>query len=150
CDAGAIAEILVLPIGAARFPAALDMAAEIHRAAGLLADAGGQPAGVAEQGGWRVAADDDRMLSLAIEAIGKAGYVAGSDAVLALRLADSAGGGGTWSDAVLAGWLKRPAVASVDAPAGMKRPAAARRGPSGALLLSLGEMSTLSLMEQAV
>jgi enolase len=68
-------DLLVMPLGAGSFAAALEQVAEVYRAAGDLMAARGRLAGVADEGGWwpAFAANEEALETLAL-AIDRAGF----------------------------------------------------------------------------
>ena len=126
-----IQDFMVIPVGAATFAEALDMTAEVYRAAGaLLADAG-KLAGVADEGGYWPAFDtNEEGLALAVAAIERAGFVPGKDLAISLDVAASDfGKGGRYRLAreqreldsagmidMLLGWLARYPIVSLEDP----------------------------------
>jgi enolase len=126
-----IQDFMVMPLGAADFAAALEMAAEVYRAAGDLMRAAGRLAGVADEGGWWPAfGTNEEALDWLVRAIERAGLVPGGDAAIALDVAASEfGRGGRYrlglegreldSDALielLLDWIGRYPIASIEDP----------------------------------
>jgi enolase len=126
-----IQDLMVQPLGAEDFAAALEMAAEVYRAAGELLRAAGKLAGVADEGGWWPAfATNEEALDWLVRAIERARLVPGRDAAIALDVAASDfGRGGRYrlglerreldSDALielLLGWIARYPIASIEDP----------------------------------
>jgi enolase len=82
-------DFLLLPIGAASFSAALEMAVQVYRALGAtLTENGLEGALVGDEGGYgpRLRSNED-AIEMLLKAIRRAGYVAGRDAALALDVA---------------------------------------------------------------
>jgi enolase len=85
-----IQDFLVLPIGAGSFDQALAMAARIYRAAGEIMADGGRLRGVADEGGWWPEfASNAEALDTLVEAIERAGLVAGDEIGIAIDVAAS-------------------------------------------------------------
>lgn len=86
-----IQEFMVMPVGAADFQAAMQMASEIYHALGAVLKAKGYTTTVGDEGGYApsVQGGSDEALELIGEAVGKAGYKLGEDVVLALDVASS-------------------------------------------------------------
>ncbi len=126
-----IQDVLVVPGGATSFAEALDWVAEIHRAGGQWMAARGRLAGVAEEGGWWPAFDDnEEALAAVVAAITGAGLRPGIDVAISLDIAatqlwadgayhlgrESASfDAAAWGD-VLAGWIERYPIASIEDP----------------------------------
>ena len=85
-----IQDFMVIAIGARTFAEALDMTAEVYRAAGRLLAEKGRLMGVADEGGYWPAFDgNEEGLSLAVAAIEKAGFTPGADMAISLDIAAS-------------------------------------------------------------
>ena len=126
-----IQDLMVMPVGATSFAQALEMTAEVYRAAGeLMADAG-KLAGVADEGGWWPAFDtNEEAIEMLVRAIERAGYAAGNDIAISLDIAASEfGRDGRYRlglesreldrDAMiglLLGWIDRYPIASIEDP----------------------------------
>jgi len=128
-----IQDFMVMPLGAASFAAALEMAAEVYRAAGELLRDAGKLAGVADEGGWWPAfATNEAALDWLVRAIERAGCVPGDEVAISLDIAASQlGRGGRYrlglegreldADAfseLLIGWLDRYPIVSIEDPLG--------------------------------
>jgi enolase len=126
-----VQDFMVIPVGAGDFAAALEMAAEVYRAAGELMRAANRLAGVADEGGWWPAfATNEEALDWLVRAIERAGLAPGDDVAIALDVAASEfGRGGRYrlglegrsldSDALselLLGWIARYPIASIEDP----------------------------------
>jgi enolase len=126
-----IQDFMVIATGAASFAEALEMTAEVYRAAGELMAARGDLAGVADEGGWwPVFARNEDALDTLVEAIGKASYTPGQEVSIALDVAASElGRGGRYrlglenreldSDALcerLVRWVERYPIVSIEDP----------------------------------
>jgi enolase len=126
-----IQDFMVVATGARTFADALDMTAEVYREAGRLLGEKGKLAGVADEGGYWPAFDsNEEGLALAVAAIERAGYRPGDDVAISLDIAASDfGRGGRYRlahegreldsagmIAMLAGWLKRYPIVSIEDP----------------------------------
>jgi enolase len=126
-----IQDFMVIATGATSFAHALEMTAEVYRAAGELMAARGQLAGVADEGGWWPSfSRNEEALDTLVAAIEKAGYTPGSEVAIALDIASSEfGKGGRYrlalenqemdSDALcerLVGWVERYPIVSIEDP----------------------------------
>jgi enolase len=126
-----IQDFMVMPLGARDFAAALEMAAEVYRAAGELMRAAGKLAGVADEGGWWPAfGTNEEALDWLVRAIEHAGLVPGGQVAIALDVAASEfGRGGRYrlglegreldSDGLielLLDWIGRYPIASIEDP----------------------------------
>ena len=137
-----VQDFMVMPVGAASFAEALDWTAEVYRAAGArMADAG-RLQGVADEGGYWPAFDtNEEALEFLVRAIEDSGRIPGDEMAISLdvaasefyrngryhlgleqRVVDSDALGG-----LLAGWIDRYPIVSVEDPlaeddsAGMRR-----------------------------
>jgi enolase len=127
-------DFMVVPVGADDWRTALDWTAEVYRAAGrLLADAG-RLQGVADEGGfWPAFDDNEQALSTLVRAIEAAGLRPGEQVAISLDVAASNfGRGGRYRMAraggaarelasaelaeLLLGWLRRYPVVSIEDP----------------------------------
>ena len=126
-----VQDFMVIAIGAASFSHALEMTAEIYRAAGELMAARGQLAGVADEGGWWPSfSRNEEALDTLVASIEKAGFVPGEEVAIALDIAASEfGHGGRYrltlegeeldSDALcerLVRWTEKYPVVSIEDP----------------------------------
>jgi enolase len=126
-----IQDFMVIPVGAGDFAAALEMAAEVYRAAGELMRAADRLVGVADEGGWWPAfATNEEALDWLVRAIERAGLAPGDDCAIAVDVAASEfGRGGRYrlglegreldSDGMielLLGWVARYPIASIEDP----------------------------------
>ncbi len=83
-------DLMVMPVGATSFAQALEMTAEVYRAAGELMRDAGKLAGVADEGGWWPAFDtNEEALAMLVRAIERAGFVPGADVAISLDVAAS-------------------------------------------------------------
>jgi len=90
-----IQDLMVVPVGAADFPAALAMVAEVYRAAGTLMAEAGKLRGVADEGGfWPEFASNDEALETLLRAIERAGFRPGEQVAISLDIAASEFGSG--------------------------------------------------------
>ena len=85
-----IQDFMVMPVGAASFDQALEMTAEVYRAAGELMRDAGKLAGVADEGGWWPAfATNEEALDWLVRAIERAGFAPGAEVAISLDVAAS-------------------------------------------------------------
>jgi len=84
-------EFMIVPVGAQSFREALRCGAEIFQRLKALIDAKGMSTAVGDEGGFAPAdlATHAAAIELVLEAVGKAGYAAGKDVLLALDCAAS-------------------------------------------------------------
>ncbi len=83
-------DLMVMPVGASSFAQALEMTAEVYRAAGDLMRDAGKLAGVADEGGWWPAFDtNEEALAMLVRAIERAGFVPGDEVAISLDVAAS-------------------------------------------------------------
>jgi len=83
-------DLMVMPVGASSFAQALEMTAEVYRAAGELMRDGGKLAGVADEGGWWPAFDtNEEALAMLVRAIERADFVPGEEVAISLDVAAS-------------------------------------------------------------
>ena len=144
-----VQDFMVMAVGAAGFAQALDWTADVYRAAGARMAAAGRLQGVADEGGWWPAFDtNEEALEFLVRAIEDSGRIPGDEVAIALdvaaselyrngryhlgleqRVVDSDGLG-----ELLAGWIDRYPIASIEDPlaeddhAGMRRFTAALGG----------------------
>jgi enolase len=126
-----VQDFMVVALGATSFAQALEMTAEVYRAAGELMRDAGRLAGVADEGGWWPAFDaNEEALDWLMRAIERAGFVPGDDVAISLDVAASElGRGGHYrlgldgrsldSDglcALLLGWVARYPIVSIEDP----------------------------------
>lgn len=126
-----IQDFMVTCPAAHNFAEALDWTAEVYRAAGALMAESGTLAGVADEGGWWPAfASNEQALEALVRAIEKAGRRPGTEVAIALDVAASQfGRGGKYTlgldkreldseamVALLAGWVRRYPIVSVEDP----------------------------------
>jgi enolase len=85
-----VQEFMIAPIGAPTFREALRWGAEVYHALKSVLKAKGLATGLGDEGGFAPSLDSNRAaLDLILEAIGKAGYRAGTDIGLALDVAST-------------------------------------------------------------
>jgi enolase len=126
-----IQDFLVVCPSAANFAEALDCTAKVYRAAGALMAEAGTLAGVADEGGfWPAFASNEEALATLVRAIERAGFRPGEEVAIALDVAASEfGRGGRYQlaleerelgteemIALLAGWLARYPIVSIEDP----------------------------------
>ncbi len=126
-----VQDLMVMPLAATSFAEALAMTAEIYRAAGELMRERGTLAGVADEGGWWPAFDDnEKALATLVRAIERAGFAPGDDVGISLDVAASEfhrdgryalarDGRALDRDAMIAmlmGWLDRYPIVSIEDP----------------------------------
>ncbi|MCB1501491.1 MAG: phosphopyruvate hydratase [Bauldia sp.] len=126
-----VQDFMIVATGARTFAGALDMTAEVYRAAGKLLAARGKLAGVADEGGyWPVFDTNEEALGLAVAAIEAAGYAPGDEVAISLDIAASDfGKGGRYRLAredreldtgamidMLLGWLDRYPIRWIEDP----------------------------------
>ncbi len=126
-----IQDLLVMPLGAELFSRALEMVAEVYRAAGLIMEERGKLSGVADEGGWWPNFDtNEQAIETLVQSIERAGFRLGDDVAISLDLAASEfyrGGryvlglerreltGPEWIEMLL-GWLRQYPIVSVEDP----------------------------------
>ncbi|MCB1486893.1 MAG: phosphopyruvate hydratase, partial [Bauldia sp.] len=85
-----VQDFMVVAVGAATFADALDMTAEVYRAAGAILGEQGKLMGVADEGGYWPAFDtNEEALGMTVEAIERAGLRPGEDVAISLDVAAS-------------------------------------------------------------
>lgn len=85
-----VQDFMVIATGASSFAEAMEMTAEVYRAAGELMAARGALAGVADEGGWWPNfSRNEEALDTLVAAIEKAGYAPGKEVSIALDIAAS-------------------------------------------------------------
>ena len=85
-----IQDFMVVATGATSFAEAMEMTAEVYRAAGELMAERGALAGVADEGGWWPNfTRNEEALDTLVAAIERAGYTPGTDVAIALDIASS-------------------------------------------------------------
>jgi enolase 1/2/3 len=85
-----IQDLMVMPLSAQSFTHALEMAAEVYRAAGELMNESGKLAGVADEGGfWPQFQSNEAALETLLRAIERAGFVPGDEVAISLDIAAS-------------------------------------------------------------
>ena len=126
-----IQDLMVMALAARSFAEALDVTAEVYRAAGEVMRAAGKLAGVADEGGyWPQFESNEAALDTLVRAIERAGFVPGEEVAISLDIAASEfGRGGRYRlaleareldrDAMIAlvvDWLDRYPIASIEDP----------------------------------
>jgi enolase 1/2/3 len=126
-----IQDLMVMALAARTFAEALDITAEVYRAAGELMRESGRLAGVADEGGfWPQFDSNEAALETLVRAIERAGYVPGDQVAISLDIAASEfGRKGRYrlaledreldSDGMIemvSGWLERYPIASIEDP----------------------------------
>ncbi len=132
-----IQDFMAIPVGAETFDEALEMVAEVYLAAGQLMQDAGKLGGVADEGGWWPAFDtNEEALDTLVQAIEKAGLQPGVDVAISLDIAASEFGkngcyrlglekrelDGDGMIELLAGWLDRYPIFSIEDPLGEDDP----------------------------
>ncbi len=85
-----IQDLMVMPLAARSFAQALEMSAEVYRAAGELMRERHALAGVADEGGFWPAFDtNEEALAMTVRAIERAGFVAGDEVGISIDVAAS-------------------------------------------------------------
>ena len=85
-----IQDFMIVPVGAASYPEALEMVAEVYRTAGHMLSDRGLLCGVADEGGyWPTFGSNEAGLRLSVEAIERAGYAPGEQIALSIDVAAS-------------------------------------------------------------
>ena len=126
-----VQDFMVIATGATSFAEAMEMTAEVYRAAGELMAARGALAGIADEGGWwpSFTRNEDALDTL-VAAIERAGYTPGHEVSIALDIASSEfGKDGRYrlalenqeldSDGLcdmLVGWTERYPIVSIEDP----------------------------------
>ena len=129
-----VQDFMVVATGAATFAEALDWTAEVYRAAGALMSESGRLQGVADEGGfWPAFDDNEQALEWLLRAIERAGYRPGEQVAISLDIASSEfGKGGRYRLArarggareldrdgmagMLLDWLKRYPIVAIEDP----------------------------------
>ena len=127
-------DFMVVAVGADDWRTALDRTAEVYRAAGRLLAEAGRLQGVADEGGfWPAFDDNEQALTMLVRAIEAAGFRPGEDVAISLDVAASNfGRGGRYRLArtdgqprelasaelaeLLLGWLRRYPIVSIEDP----------------------------------
>ncbi|MCG6876493.1 MAG: phosphopyruvate hydratase [Betaproteobacteria bacterium] len=137
-----IQDLMIMALSARSFAEALEMTAEVYRAAGELIKESGKLAGVADEGGyWPQFESNEAALEALVRAIERAGFVPGDEVAISLDIAASEFGGngryrlaldgrGLDRDAMIElviGWLDRFPIASIEDPVAEDDPDAMTR-----------------------
>lgn len=136
-----VQDFLIVCPQAESFAHALDITAEVYRAAGKMMSEAGKLQGVADEGGfWPAFATNEEALDALVRAIERAGYRPGEDVAISLDVAASEFGTngiytlglegrkldtGAMVD-MLAGWLDRYPIVSIEDPVAEDDPAGFR------------------------
>jgi len=128
-----VQDFMCIAVGARSFAEALDWTAEVYRAAGTLMAEAGKLQGVADEGGfWPAFDDNEQALGFLMRAIESAGLVPGEQMAISLDIAASEfGSKGRYTLAcddrvldsgelidLLIGWLQRYPIVSIEDPLG--------------------------------
>jgi enolase len=129
-----VQDFMVMAVGATTFAEALDWTAEVYRAAGQIMSEAGRLEGVADEGGfWPAFDDNEQALEWLLRAIERAGYRPGEQVAISLDIAASdfgkggryrlarARGGAKEFDrdemaAMLLDWLQRYPIVAIEDP----------------------------------
>ncbi|MET0310428.1 MAG: phosphopyruvate hydratase, partial [Burkholderiaceae bacterium] len=126
-----VQDFMVIACGAKSFSEAMEMTAEVYRAAGEIMAARGALAGVADEGGWWPSfSRNEEALDTLVESIERAGYTPGKEVAIALDIAASEfGKGGRYRLALesreldsgalcemLVRWVERYPIVSIEDP----------------------------------
>lgn len=126
-----VQDFMIIATGAQRFEQAMEMTAEVYRAAGALMTASKGQAGIADEGGWWPNfTRNEEALDTLVAAIEKAGYEPGRDVAIALDIAASEfGRNGQYQLALdgqkldsdglcekLLGWINKYPIVSIEDP----------------------------------
>ena len=85
-----VQDFMVVPVGAGSFAEALEMTADVYRAAGELMAGAGKLRGVADEGGyWPDFAANEEALDMLVRAIERSGHVPGGEVAISLDIAAS-------------------------------------------------------------
>ena len=132
-----VQDFMIIAVGAADYAQSLEWTAEVYRAAGALMGEAGLLQGVADEGGYWPAFDNNEIaLDFLVRAIERAGYTPGGDIAISLDIAASDfGKGGHYKLArddrqvdsdglceMLLGWLARYPIVSIEDPLGEDDP----------------------------
>ncbi len=137
-----VQDFMVIAVGAADYAQSLEWVAEVYRAAGELMGEAGLLQGVADEGGyWPAFDNNEKALDFLVRSIERAGYTPGQDVAISLDIAASDfGKGGRYTLArdgrevdsdglseMLLGWLARYPIVAIEDPLGEDDPEAMAR-----------------------
>lgn len=137
-----VQDFMVIAVGAADYAQSLEWVAEVYRAAGALMSEAGLAQGVADEGGyWPAFDNNEKALDFLVRSIERAGYTPGKDVAISLDIAASDfGRGGRYTLArdnrqvdsdglseMLLGWLARYPIVAIEDPLGEDDPEAMTR-----------------------
>ncbi|MEK9754572.1 MAG: enolase C-terminal domain-like protein, partial [Rhodospirillaceae bacterium] len=126
-----VQDFMVMAVGAKSYAQALEWTAEVYRHAGLIMEESGRLQGVADEGGfWPAFDNNEEALEALLRAIERAGLTPGQDVAISLDIASSEfGKGGKYklardgrslsSDALsgmLVDWVERYPIVSIEDP----------------------------------
>jgi enolase len=132
-----VQDFMIIAVGAADYAQALEWTAEIYRAAGALMKEAGLLQGVADEGGfWPAFDNNEKALDFLMRSIERAGYTPGQDVAISLDIAASDfGKHGRYTLALdgqevdsdglsemLLGWLARYPIVAIEDPLGEDDP----------------------------
>ena len=85
-----IQDLMIIATSAKSFEEALEMTAEVYQAAGKIMQSRGTLFGIADEGGWWPAFDNnEQALDILVQSIEKAGFIPGNEVAIALDIASS-------------------------------------------------------------
>ena len=128
-----VQDFMIIAVGASDYTQALEWTAEVYRAAGTLMSEAGLLQGVADEGGyWPAFDNNEKALDFLVRAIERAGFTPGQDIAISLDIAASDfGSNGQYTLArdnrkidsdglceMLLGWLERYPIVSIEDPLG--------------------------------
>lgn len=137
-----VQDFMIIAVGAADYAQTLEWTADVYRAAGALMKEAGLLQGVADEGGyWPAFDNNEKALDFLVRSIERAGYTPGQDVAISLDIAASDfGKNGRYTLALdgqevdsdglsemLLGWLKRYPIVAIEDPLGEDDPEAMTR-----------------------
>lgn len=137
-----VQDFMVIAVGASDYVQSLEWTAEVYRAAGVLMSEAGLLQGVADEGGyWPAFDNNEKAIDFLLRAIERAGFTPGQDVAISLDIAASDfGSKGTYTLArdarqidsdglceMLLGWLARYPIVSIEDPLGEDDPEGMRK-----------------------